>query len=425
VATYRVDISGLVANAPIDSRGYTGHEHLDGVELIHMNGRVFDPVSALFISADPNIPDASNQYYMNRYSYGFNNPVTFTDPSGYFSVRSFFRAVGVMGINALIPGAVDEHERFRKSEHGQLAYSIAITVISGGAGVGWAMAGGFASGYMATGTMEGAALGALFAGASFGVGEIAGQISNAYAAAATRAVMHGALGGIRARMNGGSFSAGFRSAGLVSIVGDIGGYASLGVTSPAGKIAASAVLGGTVSEISGGKFANGAISAAFVQAYNHGNHTEEQQGGAESLHTMLDENGIAYDTVIWNQGTGEYVIINSDGSVLNGKGYSGVVGATNNPNFEGVKDKGPIPKGVYAGIRQGKDGAIKLIPYKSIDMSGRNLFKIHGDYRLDSPKFVLYGASKGCPIINLTHRNKISSYSKLIVYGDDEWQTSI
>lgn len=30
-------------------RGFTGHEHLDGVGLIHMNGRVYDPVLGRFL----------------------------------------------------------------------------------------------------------------------------------------------------------------------------------------------------------------------------------------------------------------------------------------------------------------------------------------------------------------------------------------
>ena len=34
-------------------RGYTGHEQLDLVGLIHMNGRVYDPTLGRFTSADP------------------------------------------------------------------------------------------------------------------------------------------------------------------------------------------------------------------------------------------------------------------------------------------------------------------------------------------------------------------------------------
>jgi RHS repeat-associated protein len=35
-----------------EERGYTGHEHLDDVTLIHMNGRAYDPQLARFTSPD-------------------------------------------------------------------------------------------------------------------------------------------------------------------------------------------------------------------------------------------------------------------------------------------------------------------------------------------------------------------------------------
>ncbi len=35
------------------TKGFTGHEHLDAVGLIHMNGRVYDPEVVRFVSADP------------------------------------------------------------------------------------------------------------------------------------------------------------------------------------------------------------------------------------------------------------------------------------------------------------------------------------------------------------------------------------
>lgn len=34
-------------------RGYTGHEHLEGLGLIHMKGRVYDPELGRFLSPDP------------------------------------------------------------------------------------------------------------------------------------------------------------------------------------------------------------------------------------------------------------------------------------------------------------------------------------------------------------------------------------
>lgn len=54
-------------------RGYTNHEHMDEVGLIHMNGRVYDPKIARFLQADPFIQAASNIQSYNRYSYVWNN----------------------------------------------------------------------------------------------------------------------------------------------------------------------------------------------------------------------------------------------------------------------------------------------------------------------------------------------------------------
>ncbi len=63
--------------------GYTGHEHLKHVGLINMNGRVYDPLIARFLSPDPytQFPESARGY--NRYSYVLNNPLKYTDPSGY------------------------------------------------------------------------------------------------------------------------------------------------------------------------------------------------------------------------------------------------------------------------------------------------------------------------------------------------------
>ncbi len=67
------------------TRGFTMHEHLDEFKLINMNGRVYDPLVGRFLSPDPfvQMPNYSQSY--NRYSYAFNNPLRFSDPSGFFA----------------------------------------------------------------------------------------------------------------------------------------------------------------------------------------------------------------------------------------------------------------------------------------------------------------------------------------------------
>ncbi len=64
-------------------RGFTGHEQLDAFKLIDMKGRAYDPFVARFLSVDPTIQFPQNSQSYNRYSYALNNPLKFTDPSGF------------------------------------------------------------------------------------------------------------------------------------------------------------------------------------------------------------------------------------------------------------------------------------------------------------------------------------------------------
>jgi RHS repeat-associated protein len=69
--------------AGISRRGFTGHEHLDAVGLIHMNGRVYEPVAGRFLSRDPFIDGVFSSQGINGHAYVHNNPLTLNDPSGF------------------------------------------------------------------------------------------------------------------------------------------------------------------------------------------------------------------------------------------------------------------------------------------------------------------------------------------------------
>ena len=75
----------------VTTRGFTNHEHLDEVELIHMNGRVYDYNLGRFMGVDPFIVGSENTQAINPYSYVLNNPLAFTDPSGYSRVAAMRR----------------------------------------------------------------------------------------------------------------------------------------------------------------------------------------------------------------------------------------------------------------------------------------------------------------------------------------------
>lgn len=88
----------------VTDRGFTGHEHLLSVGLIHMNGRLYDPKIHRFLSPDNFVQDPSNTQNFNRYGYAMNNPLSFNDPTGEFLHIIIGAAIGGvfnLGIKAL------------------------------------------------------------------------------------------------------------------------------------------------------------------------------------------------------------------------------------------------------------------------------------------------------------------------------------
>jgi RHS repeat-associated protein len=69
---------------------FTGHEGLHDVGIVHMNGRIYDPKLGRVLSADPFVQFAGDGQSYNRYSYALNNPLAYTDPSGFLAERVCF-----------------------------------------------------------------------------------------------------------------------------------------------------------------------------------------------------------------------------------------------------------------------------------------------------------------------------------------------
>ena len=67
-------------------RGYTNHEMLETIGLIHMNARLYDPIIGQFISPDSVTPAPMSAQDISRYAYVYNNPFRYIDPSGHSSV---------------------------------------------------------------------------------------------------------------------------------------------------------------------------------------------------------------------------------------------------------------------------------------------------------------------------------------------------
>ncbi|QKQ23956.1 hypothetical protein HUE58_01960 [Candidatus Ruthia endofausta] len=50
----------------LTNRGFSGHEHIDKMGLIHMNGRVYDPQIEHFLSTDSHVQAPYNIQSYNR-----------------------------------------------------------------------------------------------------------------------------------------------------------------------------------------------------------------------------------------------------------------------------------------------------------------------------------------------------------------------
>nr|WP_298156304.1 FG-GAP-like repeat-containing protein [uncultured Pseudoxanthomonas sp.] len=241
-------------------RGFTGHEMVDGAQVIHMNGRIYDPQLGRFLQPDPVIQEPTNAQSWNAYTYVFNNPLAYTDPSGMMSERAWnnvWRAAALV-VSIISMGATSWHMG-----------------ISTQAGMTAAAAGGFFAGYAATGTLKSAVIGAFSAAITAG---IAGSTMNGYEQMAAQAV----TGGVVESLQGGSFGHGFVAAGLTTyFMPQVGGYSA-----PV-RTALGALIGGTISAVTGGKFANGAISGAvqgaMMKARPEANHYSKKGGKSRGI----------------------------------------------------------------------------------------------------------------------------------------------
>jgi RHS repeat-associated protein len=246
---------GWVNNLLID-RGYTGHEHLKTVGLIHMNGRLYDPQLRRFLSPDNYVQDSFNTQNYNRYGYVYNNPLLYTDPSGeiaFLAVVGIAMAVGIItnGINNMINGVP------------------------------------FWYGMGKSGTM-----GAISGAISFGIGAVANSafgVLTSVNKALFQAAMHGITGGLMSEIQGGTFASGFAAGAVSSLVAS--GVESLGQNGGIGcdngndvalknnfgssgaykvvMIASGGLSGGLSSTIAGGNFMDGFRQGVITSGLNH------------------------------------------------------------------------------------------------------------------------------------------------------------
>ena len=97
-------------------RGFTGHEHLQTVGFIHMNGRLYDPALHRFLQPDNYVQDPFNTQNFNRYGYCLNNPLVYVDENGEFLLGTIFTHMWETVENVFTHGVNFHHYSYEKTE---------------------------------------------------------------------------------------------------------------------------------------------------------------------------------------------------------------------------------------------------------------------------------------------------------------------
>ena len=293
--------------------------------------------------ADPIIQEPNNGQNFNRYSYVLNNPLSYTDPSGFSFFKKFLRPLLAIAITIFLPQSA-----FFTSTLG--LGSFASTAVAG-----------FLSGIVSGGGLKGGLFGAFSASLFFGIGEAFKGVQQASGgflgsglspgAFGAKVMAHGVAGGVMSTLQGGKFGHGFASAGFTAaatpaIAANVKNVYAQGV--------ASAIVGGTASTLSGGKFANGALTGAFSFAFNQLQHRD--------LNYTLDEYLEAVENGLWENATvvdgfENNAAVDAAAARANSSPASGTEDVTADPRYaEFLRRVGPATAGAALprGVREGE-----------------------------------------------------------------------
>ncbi|MCH6259284.1 hypothetical protein MLD52_22210, partial [Puniceicoccaceae bacterium K14] len=363
---------------PSKDRGFTGHEMLDNVQLVHMNGRIYDPKLGRFLSPDIYVQESADMQSFNRYSYVFNNPLSYTDPSGHIVtviVGVIAKAVGIKGGMYI----------------GIVAASAAVEVAVNG------------------GSTQDIARAFVFAAFSAGIADSVGTIfegSETFWGEFARAATHGATQGGLTDLQGGDFMSGFASAFVASAAGSAmqTDAAQQHFDTLEKRTIAAAIVGGTASELSGGSFANGAITGAFVQLFNH-EHDEEgevpvaESGDDEPIQRTIFYDASNPDEVDFNRRVAETLAVGE---------FDRVIPFTENTNLIDIYDRVVLSSEVYFVGHGNSNGFV--MGGLAIDGT-ESEWRLFGKAAKDGAKIILYNCNAGHCAQNIDNTSLLPVYA--------------
>ncbi|GAB4507537.1 MAG: hypothetical protein Tsb0026_03400 [Sulfuricaulis sp.] len=325
------DTTGITAQT---IRGFTSHEHDDEVALINMNAREYDPIIARFISPDSIVPGALNSQAYNRYTYVNNNPLSYIDPSGHFSLKKAVQNVARAAVGSALVGsgtfavayAATHKQEIAKFTTNALQRVSQTKYVGGLMSVGlltnneFGLMYGWSTGDWKT-VQQAHVTGAKMAAMAYVSGRIFDKIGALRLGGMQQVGAHAVAGGVTSVLQGGSFRDG-AIAGAVSAFD----YQYLGQTKDRLLSTVRAgIVGGAAAYLSGGNFEHGFVTATIARVFNdlgkdHNVGRFVGAGGAVQggLIGVSAQSGIAWDS--------DNVCFQSSVCVRYGYGYSGSLG---------------------------------------------------------------------------------------------------
>ncbi len=403
-------------------KGFTSHEVLSDSGLTHMNARLYDPELGRFMTPDSLIPDAGKPMAYNRYSYVYNNPATYTDPTGHFVV-TLGSAVGYF---------VASHTWSDSAFHQRLSTTIlaaGIAVVAGPHASAAVIAAGTSlvinaalTGHIQGPEVRAAAFAAVSAQFAEEIGHGTGLEGQGWEVkAVSHGVSQGTIGWLRSGDFWGNFTAGVASHAAGAAMdgmgmGNIGGGGGVII-----RTTVASTLGGLVAEATGGAFAEGAMTAAVVHLFNQEEVAQKGRGAAradqkryKAALANTNQKSLVYD------GQNVLVVDETNGKVLYSvSATSGTGEGMNNPAMQDAPFVGPIPEGEYSfgssswnsqslprqvyniAAGNGDWGAYNVPLTPAVPHSTRDSFYLHGGFFSGSAGCIDAGAQVG-RLYNLT-----------------------
>jgi RHS repeat-associated protein len=247
-------------------KGFTGHEMLDSVALVHINGRVYDPYLGRFLSADTVIQSLEATESVNPYAYAWNAPLRYIDPSGHDLIGDILGAIVGITLALTVPEVLAALGTFSP---------VTVAVVSG-------FVGGFAGAFVATGSLSASLTAGLIAGVTAGLFNEVGQYGTDPAHNWSRGefvLAHAAVGCVTGAMSGGNCGKDAAAAALseAALKSGLIPEKAVGVWGPIGTVE-SALVGGIGAAITGGNFVEGFSVGAAGYLFNAAEHQQQTQG---------------------------------------------------------------------------------------------------------------------------------------------------